>query len=46
MAEKAKHQWFNYLDLTTINLGTGDRSFLKGGVYNSKYRINIPKELA
>ncbi|MBA4145548.1 MAG: hypothetical protein DI538_22205 [Azospira oryzae] len=45
MAEKAQHQWFNYLDIKKIDLGTGDRSLAKGGTYNSKYGINIPKEL-
>ncbi len=45
MAEKAKHQWFDFLDLEKINLGKGDRQITKGGVYISKYQITIPKEL-
>jgi len=46
LAEKANQQWFQYLELSTINLGKGDRSIVKNGVYNSSYRITIPKELA
>jgi Transcriptional regulator, AbiEi antitoxin, Type IV TA system/Transcriptional regulator, AbiEi antitoxin N-terminal domain len=46
MADKAKHRWLDYVDLKKVDLGTGDRSITKGGLYNSKYRISIPKELA
>jgi hypothetical protein len=46
MASKAKHQWLDFVDQTRIELGTGDRVIVKGGVYISKYRISIPKELA
>ena len=45
MASKAKHQWLEFVDQTRIELGTGDRVIVKGGVYISKYRISIPKEL-
>jgi hypothetical protein len=45
MAEKAKLPVMKYLDLEKIELGTGDRSIVKQGVYNAKYRISIPKEL-
>lgn len=46
MAEKAQHDWFNYINLEKINLGKGKRSLVKDGVYISKYGITIPKELA
>ncbi len=46
MASKAKHQWLDFVDQTRIELGTGDRILVKGGVYISKYRISIPKEMA
>ncbi|AFY71959.1 hypothetical protein Pse7367_3733 (plasmid) [Thalassoporum mexicanum PCC 7367] len=46
MAEKAGHQWANFLDREKLNLGTGDRSITKGGVYIAEHRISIPKELA
>ena len=46
MAEKAGHRWFAKLDLSKISLGSGTRSYSKGGVKNAKYDIVIPKELA
>jgi len=45
MASKANHQWLNFVDKSKIELGTGDRVIVKGGVYISKYKISIPKEL-
>lgn len=46
MAEKAGYPWFDELNLEYLNLGSGDRSVTPGGVYDPKYRIVIPKELA
>jgi len=46
MAEKAKHDWFNYINLEKIDTGKGKRSLVKEGVYISKYGITVPKELA
>lgn len=46
MAEKARHRWFNKLTVSRITLGSGTRSFGKGGVKNASYDIVIPKELA
>jgi hypothetical protein len=45
MASKANHQWLNFVDESRIDLGTGDRVIVKGGVYVSIYKISIPKEL-
>jgi hypothetical protein len=45
MAEKVGHEWFQYLDIKKIDLGTGKRSIVKNGVYSAKYKITIPKEL-
>ena len=45
MAEKANHQWFQFLDLSDIDLGKGNRQIAINGVYNSKYQITLPKEL-
>ena len=45
MASKANHQWLDFVDQSKIELGTGDRVIVKGGVYISKYKISIPKEL-
>jgi len=46
MAEKAGHQWVQYLDVSKVNLGSGVRSLTKDGAYVSKYKITVPKELA
>jgi len=45
MAEKAKHQWVEYLDMDKIDLGKGKRSVVKNGSFVRKYAITIPKEL-
>jgi len=46
MAEKANYPWFQAIDLDRINLGTSKIQLCKGGVYISKYKITIPRELA
>jgi len=45
MAEKSNHTWFQFLNKENIGLGTGNRMIGKKTVYNSKYKISIPKEL-
>ena len=46
MAEKANHQWFQFLKTDQISLGKGNRMLTEKGVYISKYLISVPKELA
>ena len=46
MARKAKHRWFEKIDVSKINLGSGPRSFSTKGVKDSLFNIVIPKELA
>lgn len=46
MASKANLTWFHYLDLDKIDLGSGKRSIVSGGVYDSIFQIMVPKELA
>lgn len=46
MAEKTNHQWFRFLELDKIELGSGRRMIAQKGVYMAKYLISIPKELA
>jgi hypothetical protein len=46
LAEKANHQWLSFLNQEDIDLGKGDRSLAKGGVYNAKFKIVVPEELA
>ena len=45
MAEKAGHYWYEDLDLTKIDLGTHKLQLAKSGIYISKYKMIIPKEL-
>ena len=43
LAEKARHEWFHYLDLSNIDLGTGKREVVKEGFLDKKYKITVPK---
>jgi hypothetical protein len=43
-AEVFKHTWFSRLDLSRIDLGQGKRQIYKGGKFNQKYQITVPKE--
>lgn len=45
MAQKAGHDWFDFLDLKKIDLGSGKRSIVKHGIYVPEYQITIPREL-
>ena len=45
LAEKARHNWIEYLDLEKIDLGSGKRSIVKNGIYIPKYQITVPKAL-
>lgn len=45
LAEKANHSWVKHINLEKIDLGSGKRSIVKNGAYNSKYKITVPKEL-
>ena len=45
MADKAEHEWFNFVNLDNVNLGSGKRSIVNDGVYVPKYQITVPKEL-
>ncbi len=45
MAEKAGHYWVDELCLEKINLGTSKLRLVPDGVYNSKYKITVPKAL-
>lgn len=46
MAEKAQHQWLRFVDLSSVDLGKGERSLYKGGVHVPKYNLVVPHELA
>lgn len=44
MVEKAGHQWLDFIDRSSVNLGKGDRSIVRNGFYNGRYHITLPKE--
>jgi len=46
LADKANHSWVKHLNIEKIDLGSGKRSIVKSGVYDSKYKITVPTELA
>lgn len=46
MAEKANHQWLQFVDTAGLDLGSGERSLSKGGVYVPKYHLVVPAELS
>jgi hypothetical protein len=46
MASKAGHDWQKRLNVTALDLGKGDRSITKGGVYIAQFSITVPEELA
>lgn len=39
MADKAGHEWPGHLDMEKVNLGSGKRSLVHDGAYNSKYHF-------
>ncbi len=45
LADKAEHEWLNYIKLDEVDLGSGKRAIVSYGVYVSKYQITVPKEL-
>ena len=45
MAEKAGHYWFDMLDMDKFGLTSSKLKLVDSGIYNSKYRITVPKEL-
>lgn len=46
MAEKIGHSWLKHLKNDKIDLGNGKRSVVNNGVFDNKYQITVPKELA
>jgi hypothetical protein len=45
MAEKAGHKWFDKMNKEKIDIGSGKRSVVAGGVYIPKYKITVPAEM-
>jgi hypothetical protein len=45
MANKANLPVMKHLDQSAIDLGSGIRSVVKNGVYDSRYQLMLPKDL-
>ncbi len=45
-AERHNFVWFKRLELEAVNLGSGKRAIVKGGVFNKKYQITVPRQMA
>lgn len=43
LAEKVGHTWFDFLDLSKINLGKGNRKLIEQGYLDKKYLITLPR---
>ncbi len=43
LADRFQHPWLTKVDLSKVNLGHGNRVIGKGGNYDSKYRLSLPK---
>jgi hypothetical protein len=43
-AESAGHEWFNRLTVASVDLGKGKRSLFRGGRFDPKYQITVPKQ--
>ena len=46
LSEKANHSWFQFIDIPSVDIGSGNRRIAEGGTYIAKYQITIPNELA
>lgn len=44
-ADRHEHQWFDRLDLGSVDLGRGKRMLVRGGKLDSKYRITMPEDI-
>ena len=43
LAERHQHSWVKALLLAKVNLGKGERTVVKGGRWDAKYQITVPK---
>ncbi len=43
LADKVKHPWLKKIDLSKVDLGSGNRQLIRGGEFDSKYKITIGK---
>lgn len=46
LAQASDHAWLSYVDLTGVNLGSGDRQVAPQGVLDRVWRITVPRREA
>lgn len=44
-AERHEHAWFKALSIDMVELGSGKRMIVAGGVLDRRYQITVPKEM-
>ena len=44
-ADRHKPAWLKRIDRAAVDLGTGDRMLVRGGKFDSVYRITVPEDL-
>jgi len=44
-ADRHRHRWLNHIARDKIDLGKGKRMLVKGGKFDSKYKITVPGDL-
>lgn len=42
LSEKANHSWLQFIDISSVDIGNGNRRITEGGTYIAKYQITIP----
>ena len=45
-ADRHEHPWLESVPTNEVNLGSGPRALVKGGKFDQKYRISVPREFA
>ena len=45
LAEGCGHAWIKKLDLSKVNFGKGKRMIVKGGQFESRYKVCVPKHV-
>ncbi|MCI4642810.1 MAG: type IV toxin-antitoxin system AbiEi family antitoxin [Flavobacteriaceae bacterium] len=45
LANKCRHSWLEYVNVARIDMGKGKRQIVIDGVYDSEYKITVPKNL-
>ena len=45
LAERSNHAWANKLELSTVNFGTGKRMLVRGGQFDPRYNMYVPRRV-